>query len=176
MSMTCRLAAVSEEELDEVREDADAAFAALIDAEEEGDDERMLDLDRAWHAIHYLLNDSAHEGEGAAGMVIFGGATIGEGADADEEEDDYGEPPPVVRYLTPSQVEEVAALLADTSVEALQERYDPDAMEQAEIYPPGVWEEERQEAFDYVAEYYEMLVGFYELAAERGDAMLIAIG
>lgn len=171
MSMICRLVAIEPEKLEEVRDDTEAALDALYEAEEEGDEERMLDIDKAWHAIHYLLNDSAHEGEGAAGLVIFGGETIAGG-----EEDDDGEPSQVVRYLTPTQVEAVADVLREIDVEDLNERYDPDALEQAEIYPQGVWEEERQEAFEFVAEYYELLVDFYIAAAERGDAVLISIG
>ena len=103
--------------------------------------------------------------------MIFGGETVAGGGDREEDE-----PAEVVRYLTPTQVEAVADVLRETDVEDLSERYDPDALEQAEIYPQGVWEEERQEAFEFVAEYYELLVDFYIAAAERGDAVLISIG
>jgi hypothetical protein len=171
MSMICRFVAIEAERLDELRDDAEAALDAMFEAEESGDEDRMLDIDKAWHAIHFLLNDSAYEGEGTAALVIFGGQTIAQDEPQDQEAGEM-----IVRYLTPSEVEDVAALLADISVEELEGRYDPDAMEQAEIYPTGVWAEERQEAFDYVAEYYEQLVEFYEAAAERGDAVLTSIG
>ena len=170
MSMTGFFAAVDPDKLDELRDDPDAAFEFMADARDEGDEERTVDLDKAWHAIHFLLNDSAYEGEGTAALVIFGAETIGGAV----EEEDASEM--IVRYVTASQVEDIAALLSAISVEELAERYDPDTFEQAEIYPTGIWEEERQEAFDYVAGYYEQLVEFYEAAAERGDAVLSSIG
>jgi hypothetical protein len=176
MSMICRFVAVDADKFEELRDDADAALDYLYEVGDAGDPERALDVDKAWHAIHFLLNQSAYEGEGPAALVIFGAETIGEGGGRDGGSDGEAPEEQIVRYITPSQVEEVAALLENISVEDLAEQYDPDAMEQAEIYPTGIWEEERQEAFDYVAEYYEQLVEFYALAAERGDAVLSSIG
>ena len=170
MSMRGTFVAIDADKLDELRDDPDSAIEFMADAIDEGDEERTLDIDKAWHAIHFLLNESAYEGEGTAALVIFGSETIGEAGGDDDA------PEMIVRYITPSQVEDVAALLSAISVEELAERYDPDTFEQAEIYPTGVWEEERQEAFDWVAQEYERLVEFYELAAERGDAVLSSIG
>lgn len=173
MSMICRFVAVDPEKLEELRDDAEAALDYVYEVGDEGDPERALDIDKAWHAIHWLLNQTAYEGDGPAAVVIFGSETIGEqgGRGSDEEA-----PEQIVRYITAEQVQEVASLLEDIGVEDLEERYDPDAMEQAEIYPSGIWEDERQEAFDYVAQFYEELVAFYAAAAERGDAVLSSIG
>ena len=168
MSMTCQFVAIEPDKLDELRDDPEGALDFMDQAREEGDEERSLDIDKAWHGIHFLLNDSAYQGEGPGAYVIFGSETIG--GDMEEPVE------PIVRYITSTQVYEAAAFLSDISVPELAERYDPDAMEAAEIYPVGIWEEERQEAFDYVAQYYEMLVEFFEGAAERGDAIISSIG
>ena len=175
MSMICRFVAVDADKLEELRDDPEAALDYVYEVGDEGDPERALDIDKAWHAIHWLLNQTAYEGDGPAAVVIFGSETIGEQGGRGVDSDGMA-PDQIVRYITAEQVQEVAALLEETSVEDLEERYDPDAMEQAEIYPSGIWEEERAEAFDYVAQFYEELAAFYAAVAERGDAVLSSIG
>lgn len=129
--------------------------------EDEQPAERRLDVDKAWHAIHYLLNGSAWEGELPRFNAVLGGEPIGD--------DDLGYGP--VRFLTADEVRDVADALEDVPVFVLLESFDPEALNEAEIYPEA-WKGDDQER-DYISGHYTELVGFFRTAARAGDAMLL---
>src|SRR5579863_7993210 len=83
-----------------------------------------LDIDKAWHGIHFLLTGEAWGGEPPAALAILGGTEIGE---------DIGYGP--ARYLSVEEVRTVAATLAATPRNVIAERYQPEAMERAGVYP-----------------------------------------
>lgn len=121
----------------------------------------QLDVDKAWHGIHYLLTWTAWDISEGAGSAVLGGTPIG---------DDGGYGPP--RVLTPDQVATVAAALEALDVPVLRARYDPDALSAADIYPQ-VWEGERFD--DYLGPHYAELRHFYLAAAAEKQAVLLAI-
>ncbi|HEY0639436.1 MAG TPA: YfbM family protein [Pseudonocardiaceae bacterium] len=142
-------------ELSKVHADPMTAGELLYD---EGD--RSVDLDKAWHAIHFLLTGSDWTTSPGAGEAILGGSPIGEDAG-------YGPP----RLLAPDRVAAVAAGLP--AADDLRARYDRDALAAAGIYP-GIWEDDDDDE-QYVLGYYEDLRGLYTAAATHGDAVLLAI-
>lgn len=118
-----------------------------------------LDIDKTWHAIHFLLTRTVWEGEPPLSQAILGGDPVG---------DDTGFGP--ARYLSPAEVREVAAALVLVPADDLRRRYgDGSALTANEIYP-SIWDEE---GWDYVSSYYVELVAHYERASQRGDAMLL---
>lgn len=121
-------------------------------------------LDKAWHGIHYLLTESAESNNTLASKVIMGGESIGP---------DFGYGP--AQLLTPDEVKEVAKLLKTQTAEALSKRYDPSKLRQAGIYPEVIWEREKDGALKYLLDYYSRLVAFYEMAAEKGYAVILSI-
>ncbi len=127
--------------------------------------EYALDVDKAWHGIHFLLTGDPWEGSPPLMNAVLGGETLGD--------EDLGYGP--ARFLTPEEVTELAEALEGWSREKLAARYDPAAMEAAEIYPTGIWEDEGPEALDYVLSYYDELLEFYRQAAARGDAVILYI-
>jgi hypothetical protein len=122
-----------------------------------------LDVDKAWHAIHFTLNGSQWEGRGVLGMAVLGGTEIGEDAG-------YGP----ARYLVQSQVKEVADALSDVSKEGFIERFNPQAMDEHEIYPQ-IWLRDGDFGRSYALGHFVNLVKFYREAADRDDAMLLFI-
>jgi Domain of unknown function (DUF1877) len=124
--------------------------------------EPQLDIDKSWHGIHYLLTGSAWEvGEGA-GAAILGGDPIG-------EDNGYGP----ARLLPPDAVQAVAAGLQGLDPETLRTRFDPEAMEQADLYP-AIWSE--SDVFDtYLLPYFAELSRFYQAAAVDGAAVLLVL-
>jgi hypothetical protein len=126
----------------------------------DGTDPPVIDLDKMWHGIHYLLVEG--EEDPVAGQVVLGGQEIG---------DDVGFGP--VRYLVPGEVEAVAAHLDGTPFDVLVERFDPDRMNGLGVYPE-IWDEDGV-LDDELAPAYERLVGFYRTAAERGEVVLVAL-
>jgi len=122
-----------------------------------------LEIDKAWHGIHYLLAGSDKFEHGTASLVIFGGKDIG---------GDLGYGP--ARFLSPSEVKDIAKLLKDETPDKLSARYDPKKMQKLQIYPE-IWEVEGKEAFGYLMEYYRQLVAFYAKAAKGGHGVILVI-
>lgn len=150
------------------RRSADAAREFLEDADsmdellESDDDETSVDLDKAWHGIHWLLTGSAEPTAEVASEAIFGGEPIGE---------DLGYGPG--RLLSAAGVGAVAARLRELEPDTLRARMDPAAMEDAGIYPL-IWDED--DVFDtYLAPAFENLRAFYSTAAQSGEAVIQTI-
>jgi hypothetical protein len=72
---------LSTDELRAVLDDP-AAVGELLYGDLDDEDAEMpdpeLDLDKSWHAIHYLLTGTAWEIDDGAGAAILGGEEIGE--------------------------------------------------------------------------------------------------
>jgi hypothetical protein len=118
-----------------------------------------IDVDKAWHGIHYLLSSSVWEGEGPLADVVLRGTEIG---------GDVGYGP--ARYLTPQQVQAVAEALADLPTDYLERRYNREELARAEIYPE-IWDE-GEGALEYLQHWYESLRKYYLDAASKRNAML----
>jgi hypothetical protein len=162
MSMIGEYLRIAPDELAKLK----ASTASIVDYlypedESEHPAERRHDVGEAWHAIHYLLNGSAWEGEPPRFNAVLGGEPIGD--------DDLGNGP--VRFLTADEVRDVADALEDVPVFVLMERFDPDLLDEAEIYPES-WGEDDQER-GAVSGRYTALAEFFRTAARAGDAMLL---
>ena len=163
MSMIGNFAEITPAQLEGLLADP-ASVSGFIYAEDGNRPLAHLDLDKAWHGIHFLLTGEVWGGEGPRAMAVLGGAAIG---------DDVGYGP--ARYLTVEEVRSVAAALRETTKDILHERYIPGDLEQAEVYPSGIWEEEGEEAFEWLVPWYVQLVAFYERIAKNGNAALLYI-
>jgi hypothetical protein len=75
----------------------------------------------------------------------------------------------------PDEVKAIAQLLERTTAEMLRRQFKPQEMTRVGVYPAVIWEREGNEALDYVLNYYEKLVAFYKLAAERGQAVICGL-
>jgi hypothetical protein len=137
-----------------------------------GEDEQVgfgpfadLDVDKAWHAIHFLLTGSAWEGDPPLNFIVTGGLEMG---------DDLGYGP--ARGLTSGEVVKLAAALKAIPPDSLLQRFDPAALTSAEIYPQ-IWDrpQEEDDTRGYVSEYYDQLRSFILDAAVEGEALLIAM-
>lgn len=135
---------------------------ALLEDLLESDGETSVDLDKAWHGLHWLLTGAEGPTAGTPSEAIFGGEPFGE---------DLGYGPG--RLLAASRVSAVAAELHDLDVDTLRSRMDAAAMTQAGIYP-SIWDEE--DVFDsYLAPAYQDLRAFYSAASDAGEAVIQTI-
>ncbi|MER7607175.1 YfbM family protein [Nocardioides sp. NPDC127503] len=135
--------------------------AVLWDLEEklaEENDPRLVDLDKAWHGIHWLLTGSVGEGERPLADAIFGGEEFG-------EDNGYGRP----RHLCADCTAKVHAALSALDDAELMSRYDGAAMNAAELYPVGIWEKDGHE---YTLDHLAGLRAFYAYAAARGLSVI----
>ena len=103
------------------------------------------DLDKAWHAIHYLLTKSAWGGDPPLNFLLLGGTEVGTV--------DVGYGP--ARALTSGQVREIHAALLPIDEAGLRSRFDPTEMMALDIYP-AIWDREpaEEDTFAYCAEYF----------------------
>lgn len=139
----------------QILEDADR----MDELVESDDDETSIDLDKAWHGVHWLLTGSSEPTVDLASEAIFGGEPLGE---------DRGYGP--ARLLSPEGVMAVAARLRELEPETLRARMDSSAMEDADVYP-SIWDEE--DVFDtYLAPAFENLRTFYSAAAQDGESVI----
>ena len=133
---------------------------------------RVFELEKQWHALHFLLTgdtslDLPSTVPPPLGNVVFGGA-------ATPFETGYGP----VRCLDPQEVRAVADALRAIPVEELQRRFTEESFfNEQEIYgysrrPPGGWTSEDLEP---LLELYPDFVEFFGQAAETGDLVLISV-
>lgn len=140
--------------------------ALLEELEEEaaGENATGVDLDKAWHGIHYLLTQTAWEGEEPLCYLLAGGTEL--------PDLDMGYGP--ARVLSAEQTAAFAQALASLEESTLAERFEPDALAQADIYP-DIWHEEDDEALEYLLEYFRQLREFVTTAARHGDGLLVSM-
>lgn len=161
MSMIGNYRRVSESELSRVCADPKSISDFLYAESNDDTESRRLDIDKSWHAIHFLLNDSPWEGAYPLVCIVLGGECIG------EEDVGYGP----ARYLTVQQVKDVANAIDQFPAWELLQKYDANRMNDEEIYPHG-WRDLSEER-DYISQNYLALVKFFKDAAAANDAMIV---
>lgn len=161
MGMIGCFTAVPPDVQNRLRSDPSLIEDFLFPEDGEGEPEHTIDVDKAWHGIHFLLNGTAWGGEEPFSLAVLGGEEVG-------EDFGYG----AVRFLFPAQVKLVAQAIASMPVSELKKRYIPKSLAAMEIYPDIIWERDGDEALEYLLENYKELVEFYKAAATRGDGVL----
>jgi len=119
----------------------------------------QLDIQKAWHGLHFLLAGTIDVSPDPAGQAILGGAEIG---------DDTGYGPP--RYLDAKSVAAVAEALSRIGPDDLRRRYDADALNAAGVYPGG-WEDDENKG--WLVDAYADVLAFYKGVAARSNAALL---
>ena len=160
MSMIGNYLTLSTEELDSLI--AEPSKAEDLAYPEDGDlPVGSLDIDKAWHLIHYLLNGETWGGEGPLANTVLGGTEL-DGTDAG-----YGP----FRYLVPADVRATAQTLATIQPEELWRRFDATQVAAAEIYPSG-WTGDQGER-EYILHNYKAIQRLFSEAASSGKALLL---
>lgn len=125
-----------------------------------------LSLDKAWHGVHYLLCGKAEEAPGDLAKAVMGGRELG---DDPEGFSGYG----AARYFKPAEVAAISAALSDPRVEAAAAaRFNPDKMEELNIYPG--WQDDDEDK-DWVMDALRDLCAFYAAASRDQLAIVTCI-
>jgi hypothetical protein len=156
--MYCHLRSLPASALEKLTADPDALA---------GMNGSALSLEKAWHALHFLLTGSAGEGDEPFNFLLQGGETLG---DADEEEGDVAP-----RFFPPAAVQLIDEALTPLSEDELWGRFDPEQMEAEGVYP-SIWDEDEEELKDEYLTYFRALKTFIHNASTGGKAVLIDIG
>jgi hypothetical protein len=124
-----------------------------------------LDLEKAWHGVHYLLAGSAEPGPTLRSQAVLGGVELGEDP---EGFSGYGP----ARYFRAAQVRAISEELSRPEVETdAAARFDPAQMTQLEIYPGWSGDQDK----DWLLDAFRRLRDFYASAAADGRAVVTSL-
>jgi hypothetical protein len=166
MSMILCFATVSDQTIGRLRAHPKQVEQIISHEEDwaEGEEGNPFDLDKAWHAIHFMLTGSAWEGQPPLNFLLQGESL--EGFDTG-----YGP----ARYYTGETVQEIAIALGPLTWDAIKSRYDHSRFEAEEIYPQ-IWDRPAEEEMDYFEYHYNQLRTYVQSAARKNLGLLIWIG
>jgi hypothetical protein len=163
MSMMLQVAAVPEGELDAILADEERLGAIT---EGEGDDAiAVVDLEKAWHGIHFLLTGTAWEGAGPEASLLVGGT---------ESPHDLGYGPP--RGFRAAQVLAFRDRVAAIDDAELRRRFDPTRMIKLDIYP-AIWDRdpEQEQLFEFLADGIGELRNLLDVAVKESAAIVVVM-
>ncbi len=147
MGLLCEVRALTQEE-------ADAFWRTRVKANLP----TGINLGKSWHALHWLLTKSDFETPHPLAFLVRGGR---------ETEGEYP-----YRFFDATLVCSLLDQLPDEAL--LRERFDPRAMDAANVYPV-VWTREGAEARDWVFDCYRKLRDYFVLASLEGKGLLVLI-
>ena len=133
-------------------------YESLLGAAANGNE---LDVDKAWHGLHFLLTGTAWGGSFPLSFIVAGGEEVG---------DDLGYGP--ARGLTSADVRTVDAALQPLAPDKLGQRFDAERMTELQIYPDG-WSHDPEGEREYLLDFYADLRAFVHRTAEQGHALLV---
>jgi hypothetical protein len=127
---------------------------------------RSIDLDKAWHGIHFLLNGTADQGTPPLDFMVEGGLDVG------SEHWGYCSP----RAFQPEEVQAIASALEPLTEDQLRSRFDPEKMINLGIYP-SIWDRnpEEDDTLSYCIEYFREMREFVADTARRGDGLVVTL-
>jgi hypothetical protein len=130
------------------------------------EDERLLDIDKDWQAIHFLLTgEFSFAGESKItpplSNVVMGGVET-------KWESTYGK----VRLLSRQEVQDVAEALNTISRSSLEMRLDPTGFNQHEVYP--AYDRWDAEDLQPLLDVFERIKAFFSEAAAQRNLVLIS--
>jgi len=126
--------------------------------------DRLLDIDKAWHGLHFLLTGTAWEGTPPWNFIVSGGHPIGQV--------DVGYGP--ARAFSNAELQAIAAALAPLPIDELRSRFDPKKMQELEIYP-SIWDRPpaQDDTLGYLIERYQALKAFVAQGAAEGFGLIV---
>jgi len=122
-----------------------------------------INLDRAWHVIHYCLTQDIGEGSHPLGFLLYGGRLAGDL--------DLGNGPS--RFLIRAEIAEINRKLQQVSFDDLKANYEAEKMD--DVYPPGDWSHLDEESLEYLEHYFSDLKIFISNCVRDELGALISI-
>lgn len=133
---------------------------------DEGNAERLFDVDKAWHAIHYILTGGMWEiTDNPASWLVLGGEPV------NEEDMGYGP----ARLIESDAVKLMADTLAAWDEAAFRKNFDMADMVESHVYPV-LDGEEADVFFQYVWENFAALKEWVQETAKAGENVIVFLG
>lgn len=125
----------------------------------------VIDLDKAWHGIHYLLTGDVGPTDTILDFLMDGGEPLGPDAGQDLG---YG---PARAYDNPA-VGELSTALNALQLADLRARYNPEDMSEQGIYP-DIWLDEDDSNLDWLIETFTNMRARITQAACAGKCLIV---
>ena len=139
----------------------------LCDEGYEADAQVFVDVDKAWHCLHFLLTGTADGGDPPLDFVLTGGREVG------DEDVGYG---PARAFLS-QELAEIAKALEPIDRGWLAQKFDAKQMDRLEIYPDaGHWSEVdpgSEDSLGYYLTGFESIKSLVRRGASSGLGMLV---
>lgn len=146
-------------ELEDLKNHPEKVAGFLYD---DDDDSNNLDLDKSWHAIHFLLNNAVWEILPGVGSIILGGIPV--------SEEDLGYGP--ARYFAADEVHAINRALQNVAVADLFKNYANMLSHGQEIYPGF---EDTADDKEYIKSYFGSLKEYWNTAANENKCLIAYI-
>jgi hypothetical protein len=161
MAMIANLRPASDAEIERLLANPEEITRFLYGAE--ADDSERVVLNKAWHAIHFVLTGVRLGGEEPLNFLASEGTPVGEV--------DVGYGP--ARVLTSAQVRQLASALAPIAPEEVASRVDVRQLDEQAIYP-GNWQRNGY-GVDYVVSTYRDMRELVARLAQEGRGLLLYV-
>jgi len=155
MGMTSSYRKLSSLKLAELQKEPENITAFIFNQ----DESNRFDLDKSWHAIHFLVTHELGGYSTLAGSVIHGGTPI--------SDEDMGYGP--ARYFVSEEVKGMSQELNNISTESLFENYAHMLSQSQQVYPGF---EDTTEDKEYIESYFTNLKAFLESAANENKCLI----
>ena len=158
---------LSDKNLNELKDFYTENTESITDIEENNNDlEILLDLDKMWDALHFLLTGaSASEPikDNCYSEAVLGIYPI-------EEVEEY------VAYTEKSRIKDIVLALDNFDIEKAMESFGMEKCKKANIYP-NIWdyEEESEEIEEELMDYFQNMKDFYKKILEAKGNVLVTI-
>lgn len=127
------------------------------------EDDRCVDVDKAWHAVHAALTGGLDEVDTPLGLAVLGGRPFG-------EDGGYGPP----RLLTTDQVRTASEALDELGPGGFAAQLDIAELNRLGAYP-FAWDEDEDELRAWLGDAFDLLAATFRRAAADGSSMLIVL-
>lgn len=128
--------------------------------------DQLLDIDKTWHAIHFIVTGHKYDSDegDVLGSLIFGDTPV--------NDEDLGYGPAMV--VGNSKAAQIAKALEAWDKDKFRGKFHMEDLIKNDIYPV-MEDEEEEQFFTYVWEYFVLLKEFYQQAASKGQHVLAFI-
>ncbi len=126
----------------------------------------VIDLDKSWHGIHFMLSGSIADGNPPLDFLLCGGRYIGD--------IDIGYGP--ARALTSSELANVKVALEHIDIDEFKSRYNPESMSENDIYP-AVWDRKdvHDENLEFLLENYSAMKNYINDIYNKSCGIIISL-
>jgi hypothetical protein len=131
---------------------------------------KKFSLEKDWHVLHYALNGTHDGGTGPLADAILGGSEI---PDVEGVNSFGAGSSGALRYLTPAQVQDVAAALREVEPSGLLSKLDFADAQGKKIYLGHTLDD--LEGWSYLPDLFQSFRDFYAEAAGSRKGMLLSI-